>query len=106
VIGFDPEFSDHLGLVDNSKTHTLLKTKLKEFGHPAAMVKFVEAPRPHDFQKVEIKTSASTGGNGGSGGDEPAGKEDFVFDKEQFKDDPLIKKALEIFKGEIVDVRK
>jgi hypothetical protein len=29
----------------------------------------------------------------------------FVFDKEQFKNDPLIKQALEIFKGTLVEVR-
>jgi hypothetical protein len=27
------------------------------------------------------------------------------FNKEEFKNDPLIKKALEVFKGQIVDVR-
>jgi hypothetical protein len=27
------------------------------------------------------------------------------FDKEQFKNDPLIQKALEIFKGQIVEIR-
>ena len=29
----------------------------------------------------------------------------FVFDKESFKNDPLIQKALEVFKGTIVEVR-
>ena len=29
----------------------------------------------------------------------------FVFDKEGFKNDPLIQKALEVFKGTIVEVR-
>jgi len=28
-----------------------------------------------------------------------------AFDKESFKNDPLIQKALEIFKGQIVEVR-
>src|SRR6202042_1043159 len=37
VIGFDPEFEDHLGFVDNSRNHTLLATKLAELGHPNAM---------------------------------------------------------------------
>jgi hypothetical protein len=30
---FDPEFEDHLGLVDNARNHTLLATKLAELGH-------------------------------------------------------------------------
>ena len=33
VIGFDPEFEDHLGLVDNARNHVLLQTKLAELGH-------------------------------------------------------------------------
>ncbi len=36
VIGFDPEFEDHLGLVDNARNHTLLQTKLAELGHANA----------------------------------------------------------------------
>src|SRR5262249_51761449 len=34
IIGFDPEFEDHIGLVDNARNHTLLQTKLLELGHP------------------------------------------------------------------------
>ena len=34
TIGFDPEFEDHIGLVDNPRNHTLLQTKLAELGHP------------------------------------------------------------------------
>src|SRR5207245_1990156 len=30
TIGFDPEFEDHIGLVDNARNHTLLQTKLLE----------------------------------------------------------------------------
>src|SRR5204863_7703539 len=33
TIGFDPEFEDQLGLVDNAKSHILLQTKLAELGH-------------------------------------------------------------------------
>jgi len=99
-IGFDPEFSDHLGFVDNPKTHTLVQTKLKECGHPGTMVKFQEAPRPRDYQPPK---SGSAEGKGEEAG---AQSEGFVFDKEKFKNDPLIKEALEIFKGEIVEIRK
>src|SRR5208282_2888365 len=42
TIGFDPEFEDHLGLVDNARNHTLLQTKLGELGHANAQVKFVK----------------------------------------------------------------
>ena len=46
TIGFDPEFEDHIGLVDNSRNHTLLQTKLSELGHPNAQFKFVKAEAP------------------------------------------------------------
>ncbi|HAV63965.1 MAG TPA: DNA polymerase III subunit gamma/tau, partial [Verrucomicrobiales bacterium] len=46
TIGFDPEFSDHIGLVDNSKNHDLLSTKLRELGHAGAKIKFIEASAP------------------------------------------------------------
>ena len=42
TIGFDPEFADHLGLVDNARNHTLLQTKLAELGHANAQIKFVK----------------------------------------------------------------
>src|SRR5207247_2369161 len=42
TIGFDPEFADHLGLVDNSKNRTLIQTKLRELGYGEAQVKFIQ----------------------------------------------------------------
>ena len=48
IIGFDPEFEDHLGLVDNARNHTLLQTKLAELGHANAQIKFIKAERPAD----------------------------------------------------------
>lgn len=101
TVGFDPEFSDHLGLVDTPKVHTLIQTKLKEQGQAGSHVKFIQSPRPHDFVRLELEPVGGVEAAGQSG----AAKEKFVFDKDKFKDDPLIKKALEIFKGEIVDVR-
>jgi len=43
TIGFDPEFAEHIALVDNTKNHTLLQTKLKELGYPHVQVKFIQA---------------------------------------------------------------
>jgi len=34
TIGFDPEFADHIAMVDNVKNHTLIATKLAELGLP------------------------------------------------------------------------
>ena len=103
TIGFDPEFADHLGLVDNAKNHAVLQTKLGELGHHGAMVKFIHAEAPARRAAAPATPAASPTA------DAPklAGKksESVPFSKDDFKNDPLIQKALEIFKAQIVDVR-
>ena len=101
IIGFDPEFEDHLGLVDNAKNHTLLQTKLAELGHHNAQFKFVKAEAPAGRVAAPPPGAPATAM-------QPAAKERTApvpFNKDDFKNDPLILKALEIFKGQIVDVR-
>jgi len=117
TIGFDPEFEDHIGLVDNSRNHTLLQTKLSELGHPNTQIKFIKAEAPARPSAPGAVVSAAPGlvtlsktpapGPARSAA-APATKEKLMpmaFDKESFKNDPLIQKALEIFKGQIVEVR-
>jgi hypothetical protein len=108
TIGFDPEFADHLGLVDNARNHTLLQTKLAELGHANAQIKFikVEAPAGSTPPPAPVATKKSEGASPTPSAS--AAKEKPVsvaFDKNDFKNDPLIQKALEIFKGQIVEVR-
>jgi DNA polymerase-3 subunit gamma/tau len=115
VIGFDPEFEDHLGLVDNARNHTLLQTKLAELGHANCQIKFVKAEAPVG-EKIKAATPAPVA---------PVATPQIIptvakpvapaaaekksatvpFNKDTFKNDPLIQKALEIFKGQIVEVR-
>jgi DNA polymerase III gamma/tau subunit len=110
VIGFDPEFEDHLGLVDNARNHALLQTKLGELGHANSMVKFIKAEMPIG---EKIKPPVSVSSTVASPATEtkiapPIAKEKTAavpFNKNDFKNDPLIQKALEIFKGQIVEVR-
>ena len=115
TIGFDPEFADHLGLVDNAKNHAVIQTKLDELGHHGAMVKFIQAEAPAKRVGVTpgaaaVPTLASTAPASAASAPKPAATasrkpEPVSFSKEDFKNDPLIQKALEIFKGQIVDVR-
>jgi len=121
TIGFDPEFEDHLGLVDNARNHTLLQTKLTELGHPNAQIKFVKAEAPARLAAASAEPAASPAPapeNGVSpraaGAKKPSAapvtpaREKLAavpFSKDDFKNDPLIQKALEIFKGQIVEVR-
>jgi DNA polymerase-3 subunit gamma/tau len=116
TIGFDPEFEDHIGLVDNAKNHALLQTKLAELGHAKVAVKFIKAEAPSGRAKAAPAAQPAPA--------EPAPKSPpparrapageasakpktapVPFTQEEFKNDPLIQKALEIFKGQIVEVR-
>jgi hypothetical protein len=108
VIGFDPEFEDHISLVDNARNHTLLQTKLAEMGHAGAQIKFVKAERPADW--AAPTASPATAGAPPAVSAKPAPAtvapaKPGSFDKDDFKKDPLIQRALEIFKGQIVEVR-
>jgi len=107
TIGFDPEFSDHIGLVDNAKNRDMLSTKLKEHGHSNVRIKFVEAGAPVGRAKPKpapaLEPVPTPTARGASKPAEPPSEP--VFNSEEFKNDPLIKKALEVFKGQIIDVR-
>ena len=124
VIGFDPEFEDHLGLVDNARNHTLLATKLAELGHPKAMIKFIKAEAPAGWIRTTVAaappppaaaakpapppTKASVTAQPAEVAPAPAAEKKTAsvpFSKEDFKNDPLIQKALEVFKGTIIEVR-
>jgi len=118
IIGYDPEFQDHLGLVDNSRNHTLLSTKLAELGHPNAMIKFIKSEVPAGWQRPAIpatpapapaapKAATATAKPGEAPPASAAEKKPapIVLNKDEFKNDPLIKRALEVFKGTIVEVR-
>ena len=116
TIGFDPEFEDQLGLVDNAKSHTVLQTKLAELGHPNAELKFVKdeasaaripsathsAPAPTPTVAA-VPTAPKPAGTAALSPKEKLAS--LPFNKDDFKNDPLIQKALEIFKGQIVEVR-
>jgi len=115
TIGFDPEFGDQLGLVDNARNHTLIQTKLAELGHANAQIKFVKAEAPAGRVPVAApptplpapKTSVPASNKPAAAAATPAKEKTapVPFNKDDFKNDPLIQKALEIFKGQIVEVR-
>ena len=105
VIGFDPEFSDHLALIDNPRNHTLLQTKLAEIGHPNAQIKFIKADLPADRVRVMPTAPIATSADAPPVAPVREKSAPAAFNKSDFKNDPLIQKALEIFKGQIVEVR-
>ncbi len=116
TIGFDPEFADQIKLVDNSKNHALLQTKLAELGFSNLQVKFIEhegaplpvieaaAPAPNSEPAAAERVSPAPPPKAVSQ-PEPRKAEPAAMARDDFKNDPLIQKALEVFKGQIVDVR-
>src|SRR5436190_4167073 len=122
TIGFDPEFAEHLDLVDNPKSRTLIQTKLGEFGFPNAQVKFVKAELPAKRSAAALPAPATPASQLASPSPPaeaspkpvaaaketaapPAHAKSSSVNKDDFKNDPLIRKALETFKGQIVEVR-
>jgi len=121
TIGFAPEFEDHIALVDNARNHALLQTKLSELGHANAQFKFVKAEPPAHRVPVVVETPAPTAPAAPAKAAVPANTPakppvapaqptkdkpaSVPFNKDDFKNDPLIQKALEVFKGTIVEVR-
>jgi DNA polymerase III subunit gamma/tau len=115
IIGYDPEFEDQMGLADNPKNHTLLQTKLAELGHPNSQFKFIKDEVPTGRVPVVASAAPATPGAAtkarppvGTKSATTAPKEKTAsvpFNKDDFKNDPLIQKALEVFKGQIVEVR-
>ena len=112
TIGFDPEFADQIGLVDNSRNHTLLQTKLLELGYPNMQVKFVQAGAPPNRAAEPGPAPAPAPAPAVPAAQPAAAAEPPLRNpppdsagKDDFRNDPLIQKALEIFKGQIVDVR-
>ena len=111
TIGFDPGCSEHIGMVDNPKTHALLQTKLQEIGHSGTQVKFIKAERPTGWAAVTppavstpVAADATIAGSAAKAA-EPRREKAAPASIEEFKNDPLIQKALEIFKGQIVEIR-
>jgi DNA polymerase-3 subunit gamma/tau len=106
TIGFDPEFAEHVALVDNVKNHHLLQTKLHELGHAGVQIKFVEAEAPPDRKPVVLANGAMKLAEAppAPSAAKPA-KAKAAINADEFKNDPLIQKALEVFRGTIADAK-
>jgi hypothetical protein len=112
TIGFDPEFADQMELVNNSRTITLLQTKLQELGHPGLQVKFTKAEAPALRAPKPVAAAAAPAAPAVPPTAQPAATAakraapaPEKLSADEFKNDPLIQKALEMFKGQIVEAR-
>jgi DNA polymerase III subunit gamma/tau len=113
IVGFDPEFADHLELVDNPKNRTLLQNTLTELGCGPVQVRFVKAAAPPRMEPpptpvpTHPPTPPAVSASQSPRPSKPHRAADAPtqpVDPVEFKNDPLIRKALEIFKGQIVEI--
>jgi DNA polymerase-3 subunit gamma/tau len=100
VVRFDPEFADRKEFADHPRNIEILQASLKEKLRMDVALKFEvgevsTAPAPKAAAASPAKLGAPAKAT-------PPAK----MNVDDFKNDPLIKKALEIFKGTIVEVRK
>jgi len=102
-IGFPEAFAPQMELADTKETNKALMGALSKAGKPIRAVSYMIADRPDGWAPMDI--GGSTVAEPESGGDASSKPSEGPVDMEQFKNDPLIKKALEVFKGQIVDVR-
>ncbi len=114
TIGFPSFAASDMTLTDSPVNQSNLKKKLADLGMPNAQIKFVVAQPPADWAPPSAPISVApvpTGAAKPAPTNRPAATPAQVLPppaaltKEDFKNDPLIQKALEVFKGEIVDFK-
>lgn len=99
TIGLDPEFPERKEFVDTARNKDVLQSKLHEKLHTTVALRFElsDTITPAPLARPPVNKPAA------APAPEPVRR---AVSPEEFKNDPLIKKALEIFKGQIVEVRK
>ena len=107
TIGFPEAFAPQMELANSKETNQSLIAALSKAGHSIRTVSYVIAERPSDWIPLAMdapsasETAAAPASNVEGEPLPPKGP----INKEEFENDPLIQKALEVFKGQIVDVR-
>lgn len=112
TVGFNPEMADQLPMIDTKKNHDILAGKLADLGHAGVKTKFTlldqpvyrippAAPAPEP-----VRAAAPAAAKKQEAPKAEAPPQPQSFNKDDFLNDPLIKKALEVFKGQIVDIRQ
>ncbi len=100
AVGFDPEFPERVDFANTARNKELLQARLKEKLRKDVTVQFevAESVAPVMSRPSEaVPTTAAA---------QTRPTETAKKSPDDFTNDPLIKKALEIFKGTIVEVRK
>lgn len=122
TIGFPPEFAEQVDLVDNAKNRKIIQGVLQDLGQGEVNLKIVKtketvarpaAPAPvpavqhaPPLRQRKPEAAAAPGSTAASAAKPETTKPPIItISKEDFKNDPLIKQALEIFKGQLVEIK-
>ncbi len=107
ILGFDPEFAEHLKRVDTSRTRMAIE---KAVGHElrrAIGVKFVLEDRAQAEVEAEVRAEAKPPpAPAEASAKAPAKAPKAAPAKRNLAEDPLVKKTMEEFGGELFDIRE
>ena len=96
ILGFDPEFGEHLKQVDTSRTRMVIERAIgHELKRPVG-VKFTLEERPQSEAEPQPPPPAA----------EPKAPKTAPSKKRNLAEDPIVKKTSEMFGGEIFDIRE
>jgi len=122
TVGFASAQQDQIAIVGSRQA--TLQEAMSGLGHPGIQFKFIQAEPPPGWEPptagespdapqkpAESVPAPSARGTASRAAAVPHAQEKqkaapASFNKEEFKNDPLIQKALEVFKGQIVNVRQ
>ncbi|MBI5684407.1 MAG: DNA polymerase III subunit gamma/tau [Verrucomicrobia bacterium] len=113
TIGFDPEFKSAMDFLNSPRFRAVLQTKLREcLGHDVGLHfelaedTELDAPKSEPpASEIAAPTPAPIAPTAPPPATKPSAPAPSSRDAKDFRNDPLIKKALEIFRGQIVTVR-
>ena len=109
AIGFDPEFKSAMEFLNSPRFRAVLQTKLREFlGHDVGLRFELAEDTELDSKKSEPTASENSSPIPAPAAPlaaRPASAAAPSRETKDFRNDPLIKKALEIFRGQIIAVR-
>jgi len=97
---------EHLALVDNQRNHEMLAEQLAALGHPGVQFRFTSEPPPEGSAPAPVLEPIDEPEPQPKHGNKTTSTQSVPIDPDEFKNDPLIQKALELFRGRIVEVRK
>ena len=106
LLGFDPEFGEHLKRVDTPRTRMAIDKALSHELRRTVGVKFVLEDRPLVEAKAEVQPSGEAKPSVPKGVASPSKASVISPVKRNLADDPLVQKTLEEFGGELFEIRE